>query len=66
MAFFGGETANAYLDDLERKEQLVDQKLKEYWEAPEALVRLAFHPWIREQWSQIQKLFKNYHNVSSI
>ena len=57
-----GETANAYLDDLDRKENLVDQKLKDYWEDPEALVQLAFHPWIRKQWSQIQKLFKNYHN----
>lgn len=57
-----GETANAYLDDLDRKENLVDQKLKDYWEDPEALVQLAFHPWIRKQWSQIQKLFKNCHN----
>ncbi len=57
-----GETANAYLGDLSEKEGLVDQKLREYWEIPEALVQLAFHPWIREQWFQIQKLFKNCSN----
>ena len=54
-----GETANAYLDDLSENERLVDQKLREYWEDPESLVQLAFHPWIRKQWSQIQKLFSN-------
>ena len=57
-----GETANAYLDDLREKENLVDQKLKEYWEDPESLVQLTFHPWIREQWIKIQELFQNCNN----
>ena len=55
-----GETANRYIEDLLEKEKLIEQKLREYWNDPKSLVRLTFHPWIREQWSEIRKLIGRY------
>lgn len=55
-----GKTANRYLEDLTQKEQLIDEKLREYWDDPESLVQLTFFPWIRKQWQQIQKLICRY------
>lgn len=49
-----GRTSNKYLEDLTQKEQLIDERLREYWDDPEFLIQLTFFPWIREQWQQIQ------------